>query len=116
MRYLRTFLFLFFLADLIALLSFWAPARLFGLRVLGRTGGCEVSDTLHNASEVKTENDLKQYFTKNRRVVERTPEGIELWDTPRGRIWSPAKDRIIPYILAEQEMKPVPSEMVLHFR
>jgi len=88
-----------------ALLSFWAPARLFGLRVLGRTGGCEVSATLHEASEFKTENELKQYFTKNRRVVDHGPGGIELWDTPRGRIWSPAKDRIIPYILAEQEMR-----------
>jgi len=104
MRYLRAVISGLLFLDLIAALSFWAPARVVGLKMLGRTGGCQVASTLRQIGEFKTENELRAYLARNRRVVDRGPGGIELWDTPRGRLWSPANDRNIPYILAEQEM------------
>ena len=105
MKHIRLGIWLFLFADLLALLSFWSPVRLFGLKALGRTGGCEVRTALQQSNEHAAGDKLRKYFEKNRRVVDRGPDGIELWEMPQGRIWSPPNDRILPFILAEQETK-----------
>jgi FkbM family methyltransferase len=104
-RSMRLAISAFLLVDVAVLLSFWSPPRLFGLKLLGRSGGCAIGATLERSRDSKLETELKDDFKRNRHVVDRGPDGIELWDTPRGRIWSPAGDQIIPYILAEQEMR-----------
>jgi FkbM family methyltransferase len=81
---------------------FYAPARLFAIKAVGRSPYCPMANALESQrnfdAQVKYSNDI----LKASRVVEKDPAGYHLVETPRGRWWIPAgNDYVLPYNLAE---------------
>lgn len=73
-------------------------------RVIGRMRGsqCSLADTF---SVVRNPNALF-LATMNFRdtiTLQKTDTGLDLWNTPQGRIWTVHGDHILPFLLAEQQ-------------
>jgi FkbM family methyltransferase len=103
-RVVKTVLVVFIAADALLLLAVKSPARLLALSAIGHSG-CSLQGTLGSFHNAKTQFSLRQYFQQNTRLVSRDASGFELWDTPKGRIWTSKGDKILPFLLAEQEMR-----------
>ena len=89
-------------ADVLFLAVVKTPVRLYALSAAGRSG-CPLGPTLESFENAKRMLALRQHFKASIRLVERDPAGIELWETPGGRIWMPAHDQILSFLLSEQE-------------
>jgi len=101
-RAIKSILLALLAADLLFLLAVKTPARLFALSAAGRSG-CALESTLASYHETKEALDLRRQFHNAMRIVSRDPAGLELWDTPKGQIWTPQNDEILPFLLAEQQ-------------
>lgn len=103
-RVVKIVLILFVAADALFLLAVKSPARLLALSAIGHSG-CTLDGTLQSFDNAKKQFDLRKYFQQTTRLVRRDPAGFELWDTANGQIWTPKGDGILPFLLAQQEMK-----------
>ena len=103
-RLIKTVILVFVAADVLFLLAVKSPARLLALSAIGHSG-CALDGTLHSFDNAKAQFNLRQYFQKSIHVVERDPAGFELWETPKGRIWTSKGDAILPFLLSEQEIR-----------
>ena len=104
LRLIKASIVVFVAADILFLLAVKSPARLLALSAIGHSG-CSLDSTLHSFDNAKKQFNLRQHFQQNIHVVTRDPAGFELWDTPRGRIWTSQGDSILPFLLAEQETR-----------
>jgi FkbM family methyltransferase len=104
LRLIKVIVFVLVAADALFLLAVKTPARLVALSAIGHSG-CPLNSTLQSFDNAKKQFNLRQYFQKNIHVVSRDPAGFELWDTPRGRIWTSQGDTILPFLLSEQEIR-----------
>src|SRR5215467_6055393 len=103
-RLIKTFLFVLVAADVLFLLAVKSPARLLALSAIGHSG-CTLDGTLSSFDNAKKQFNLRQHFQQSIQIIRRDPAGFELWDTPRGQIWTAKGDTILPFLLAEQELR-----------
>jgi FkbM family methyltransferase len=103
-RIVKVVLIVFVAADALFLLAVKSPARLLALSAIGHSG-CSLDSTLQSFDNAKKQFELRKYFQQTAHLVRRDPAGFELWDTANGQIWTPGGDEILPFLLAEQEMK-----------
>lgn len=103
-RLIKTIIFALVTADLLFLLAVKTPARLLALSAIGHTA-CPLESTLHSFENAKRQLELRKQFERSIHVVQQDPAGFELWQTSTGRIWTSAGDTILPFLLAEQELR-----------
>jgi FkbM family methyltransferase len=81
---------------------FYAPARLFAMKAVGRSPYCPLANALESQRNFDAQGRYYNEILKGSRLVEKDPAGYHLWETPRGRWWIPAgNDFVLPYNLAE---------------
>ena len=81
---------------------FYAPARLFALKAVGRSPYCPLGNAIEAQHNFDEQVRWRDEILKGSRVVEKDPAGYHLVETPRGRWWIPAgNDFVLPYNLAE---------------
>ncbi len=103
-RVIKIVLILFVAVDALFLLAVKSPARLLALSAIGHSG-CSLDGTLQSFDNAKKQFNLRKYFQQTTHLARRDPAGFELWDTANGQIWTAKGDDILPFLLAEQEMK-----------
>jgi FkbM family methyltransferase len=103
-RVIKFVLILFAGAAALFLLAVKSPARLLALSAIGHSG-CSLDGTLHSFDNAKLQFNLRNHFQQTTHLVRRDSTGFELWDTDHGQIWTTKGDKILPFLLAEQEMK-----------
>lgn len=88
----------------IAAYRFIAPFRAVVLMALGRTPQCTFREVL-NANQVNRRHSAAaEKIAKGTRRVSEDPMGLELWETPKGRFWTPKmQGELLTFLLAEQE-------------
>jgi FkbM family methyltransferase len=104
LRLAKVALILLAVADTLFLLAVKTPARRYALSAMGRSG-CPLAETVKGYESSKRQRGVYENYKKAVRVVEYDPAGYELWDTPKGRWWMPQGDQILPFLLAEQEVR-----------
>jgi FkbM family methyltransferase len=89
---------------MLANLIFYSPMmKLCALTWTGRSA-CTVRQTIDGSRYMLERTKLREAFKRESRIVEQGPDGLHLWETPRGRFWMPARsDGYITLELAEQE-------------
>ncbi len=101
-RVIKTVLVVFVAADALFFLAVKSPARLLALSAVGRSA-CSLDDTLQSFNNRKKQFELRDYYHRNNKLVSHDPAGVVLWDTPKGPLWTPAGDDVLPFLMAEQE-------------
>lgn len=80
-----------------------APFRFAVLVAVGRSPNCPLNKAIRSAEVAKSFNDRLEYMVGACRVLRKDPDGMWLWDTPKGKIWAPAGfGQGLPRILTEQ--------------
>ena len=83
---------------------YYAPARLFFEKAVGRGTGCPMANALRAADNLKDQVRYKDQILHASRLIEKDPSGYHLFETPRGRWWIPqGNDWVLPFNLAEEE-------------
>lgn len=103
-RLIKFVLILFAVAAGLFLLAVKSPARLLALSAIGQSG-CSLDGTLQSFNNAKRQFNLRNHFQQTTHLIRSDSTGFELWDTANGQIWTPKGDKILPFLLAEQEMK-----------
>jgi FkbM family methyltransferase len=83
----------------------WPKARLAVVWASGRSQGCSFEDTVNSHELLLKMQKLAQDIGAASHPVQEDPSGLELMDTPRGRIWTIRNDRFLRYTLAEQQLE-----------
>jgi FkbM family methyltransferase len=87
-----------------AVMGVWPKARLMALAVAGRSG-CPLGPTLGAAGLRTTQDTIAREVGHTSRVA-RLDGNLALWETPnKGQWWMPAQDIMLPFLLAEQELR-----------
>ena len=85
---------------------FYPAPRLFTLALLGRASVCPLKQALRSSEHGRETTRIKDRLVRESRLLEKDPAGFHLWQTPRGRYWTPAgSDYAMLWNLAEQEQK-----------
>ena len=82
----------------------FAPVRLAGLVLIGRSPGCTFERAIASADHKYRLNEVKDRILAASRLLETDSSGMRLWQTPRGSFWiPPGEDWGLPFNLSEQE-------------
>src|SRR5215831_3348046 len=77
----------------------YAPFRLLVLVAAGRSRVCSLPDALRSDDNMRALTQTKDRILKDSRLVEEK-DGLELWETPKGRFWIPRGNRyVLPFNL-----------------
>ncbi len=77
--------------------------RLGALSVSGHSPACPFPQALLAGRNARTQEETKNRILRASRLV-KEENGLELWDTPKGRFWIPKGNRyVLPWNLAEME-------------
>jgi FkbM family methyltransferase len=81
----------------------YRPARLFALAAIGKGNGCPAGKAARIPAEKKELEAAKDRILAASKLLRKDENGLELWDTPDGRYWTPdGSQYILPFNLAEQ--------------
>ncbi len=81
----------------------YPPFRLFALAATGHSPVCPLSHALRSAANIEQDRRIKDRILAASHEV-KAEDGLELWDTPKGRFWIPKGNRyVLPFNLAEME-------------
>lgn len=84
----------------------FAPVRLFGLVVIGRSPHCPMANAVGSAEHLRRLIDSKDRILAASRLLETDSNGFRHWETPMGRYWIPPNsDYVLPWNLSEQQNK-----------
>jgi len=88
----------------VAAYRFIAPFRALALMAAGRTPNCTASQIL-SARAVNDRHEAEaERLAKASRKIAQDPQGLELWETPKGKFWVPSfQSELLTFLLAEQE-------------
>jgi FkbM family methyltransferase len=90
-----------------ATIVYYRPARLLAVVTAGKSHGCPYARAIRVQEEQRLKTAVKDRILAASKLIESDPAGYELWDTPKGRYWTPAtseKNRyVLPFNLAEQD-------------
>jgi len=90
----------------IAAIRFYPPARLAAVVAIRHNHGCPLAQALHSQEDEDQQTAITERFQKAFRLIANDPEGISLWDTPRGRYWiRTGGEHVLAHNLAEQERR-----------
>ena len=102
-RFLAIALILFVAAS--AAWAWYPPFRLLVLVAAGRSRVCSFSYAMRSDDNIKQVVRVKDRILQSSHLLEQK-DGLELWDTPKGRYWIPKGNRyVLPFNLAEMERK-----------
>ena len=80
-----------------------APVHYAMLVAMGRSPNCPLAAAVRSGEAVKSLNDNRRRMEDACRVIRKDPEGMWLWDTPKGEFWVPEGfGGALATILAEQ--------------
>jgi len=66
--------------------------------------GCTLARALESRKEGETQVDTRERFLKAFHLIVNNPDGLTLWDTPRGRYWiRTGAEAVFAHNLADQE-------------
>jgi FkbM family methyltransferase len=91
-------------AVVVAVAHFYPPFRLLGMKAVGRSPYCPMSNAL--AADRNFQDQVRRHneILRASKVVEKDPAGYHLVETAHGRWWIPeGDDFVLPWNLAEQE-------------
>jgi FkbM family methyltransferase len=84
----------------------FAPVRLAGLVLIGRSPVCTFQRAVDSAAHKNRLNVVKDRIYAASRLLETDSAGLRHWQTPRGSYWiPPGQDWNLPFNLSEQENK-----------
>lgn len=94
-------------AIVMANILFWIPStRLFCLYAMGRASRCPLQKSVRSFDTIARRVAIRQRLDREKRLVQKDPSGLYLWDTPMGRYWIPARnDEGLTDNLSEQATK-----------
>ena len=85
--------------------ALYPEARLLALVVAGRSPVCPLGNAVRVAKDRRDAERIKTQILTASSLV-REENGLELWDTPKGRFWIPKGNRyVLPFNLAEMERR-----------
>lgn len=83
----------------------YPPARMFALVAAGRSPVCPLAHAVRSKANIDDTARIANRFLAASRLL-RQEDGLELWNTPRGRFWIPRGNRyVLPFNLAEMERR-----------
>ncbi len=85
--------------------SLSAAARGLVLALRGRNAFCSLPQALRGLANAARHPEIQARLIRTTRLLKTDREGFELWETPKGRYWTPPGDRWLPFILAEGERR-----------
>jgi FkbM family methyltransferase len=90
-------------AIVVANLILYSPVlKLCALTLTGKSY-CNLQQTIAGVRYIVRRSKAREDLAQRSRVVEHAPDGLRLWETPRGRFWTPARSEgYIPLQLAEE--------------
>jgi len=81
----------------------FAPVRLSGLVLVGRSPACTFARAVTSAGHARRLMETKDRILAASRLLETDAAGFRHWETPRGRFWIPSgNDYGLPFNLSEQ--------------
>lgn len=85
----------------------WVPStRLFCLYALGRSSRCSMQQAVHSFDIMARRVAIQKELDRGKRLIEKDPAGLNLWETSLGRFWVPARNNeTLSLNLAEQATK-----------
>jgi FkbM family methyltransferase len=91
----------------VAALAYFAypPFRLFALVIAGRSPQCPMARAVESQHHEKDLEAAKDRILAGSKIIEHDPAGFDHYDTPSGKYWIPAGDKVsymLPFNLAEQ--------------
>ncbi len=82
----------------------FAPVRLAGLVLIGRSPQCTFERAVASDDHKRRLNEVKDRIFAASRLIETDSSGMRHWQTPRGSFWiPPGEDWGLPFNLSEQE-------------
>ena len=82
----------------------WPPARLFGLKAVGRAAYCPMRNALEADRNLQLQIRYNDEIARASKLIEKDPAGYHRFDTPRGKWWVPeGDDFVLPFNLAEEQ-------------
>jgi hypothetical protein len=86
--------------------AWYPPFRLFTWVAAGRSPDCPLSQALQSERNAQLEKESNERFIKESKLISLDRQGLELWQTPKGRFWIPGGRRgLLPFHLAAQECR-----------
>jgi len=102
----KTVLALLFVALAVSASFLFAPVRLAGLVLIGRSPHCTFARAVDSAGHWSRLNQTKDRIYAASRLLGTDSSGMRHWQTPRGSFWiPPGEDWGLPFNLSEQENK-----------
>ena len=91
----------------VLLATYWSPARVLGLWIIGRTSICTLRDSLDCADRGERRENAMRRLAQTGKVVQTDENGrLQLWDTKQGQFWLASEAMMHGFwaVLAEQEV------------
>lgn len=83
--------------------AWYPPFRMLALVATGNSPVCPLANALRSKANLAETLAIKDRIFESSRLVQQE-NGLELWDTPKGRFWVPRGNRyVLPFNLAEME-------------
>jgi len=90
----------------LAAIRYYAPARLAAVVALHNNHGCTLARAIESRKEGEKQVAIREQLFRSFRLVEKSSEGLSLWDTPKGRYWiRTGGEKVLAHNLAEQERR-----------
>ncbi len=84
--------------------AWYPPFRLFTWVAAGRSPDCPLAQALQSERNAQLEKESNERIIKGSKLISLDAQGLELWQTPKGRFWIPGGSRNrLPFYLAAQE-------------
>jgi len=84
--------------------AWYPPFRLFTWVAAGRSPDCPLAQALQSERNAQLEKESNERIIKESKLISLDGQGLELWQTPKGRFWIPGGSRgLLPFHLAAQE-------------